>query len=103
MKQYYIERPNCRTTTKKEKALALALKVYQYTLVTFDDDYTLADFQKELKTQLEQINLIGHGRDIELITHDYQDFLSFAFHLTPSNGACVGTIYMRPVKNYISK
>lgn len=101
-KEYYIERPYCRTTTKKEKALANVLKAYEYSLVTFTEDFTQKDFQERLEKMVRGINLISHGRDIGIRPFDYNGVLSFAFDFKPSKGESIASIHLRPVNNYIN-
>ena len=101
-KHYYIERPYCRTTTKKEKALANVLKAYEYSLVTFSEDFTAKDFQERLEKMVHGINTISHGRDLFIRTFDYNGVLSFSFDYKPSKGEAIASIHLRPVNNYIN-
>ena len=102
-KHYYIERPYCRTTTKKEKALAQMLKAYEYSLVTFSDNFTAKNFQQRLENMVSEVNTISHGRDLFIRTFDYNGVLSFSFDYKPSKGEAIASIHLRPVNNYINQ
>ncbi len=101
-KDYYIERTWCKTTNKKEKALAAVLKPLHCTLVTFSDEFTQADFTERLQAQLKEINMISHGRDLEMGAHDYNGMLTFYFQPIPSRGESIASMALHPVKNYIN-
>lgn len=102
-KDYYIERTYSRTTNKKEKAPNLFLRTFHYTLVTFTDDYTIKDFEEVIKTQLSEINMISHGRDVTYRLNYFNDMYSFAFEPVPSRGEAIASMTLHPVKSYITK
>ena len=101
-KDYYIERSSCRTTTKKEKALANLLKAYEYSLVTFSEEFTVKDLQERLEHGVRDINMLSNGRDIVIRPFNYNGVLSFSFEYKPADGKTIAAIHLRPVINYIN-
>lgn len=102
-KQYYIHRVSCKVRNKKTQALNNALTRFSFTLVTFSDTFTPDDMFAQLQDIVQDVNVKGKSRNIEVRKDEFSGTINFTFYEVPNNGESVAAFSLYPVLSYINK